>query len=168
MSDDKANASTSDNEQFEDANEKIVNELIEETMGTTLTDPPDCDEESESDSENDKDKFKDCVSNDFIDDEAQAELEKDQTEEEREAAKTLSEELKKKGNELFKSGEFLKSSETYTEALQACPVVHSNERSILYGNRGAAKHKLDMKPAAIDDCTKSLEFNPKYVRVYLR
>lgn len=162
----KGNASTSDNEQFEDANEKIVNELIDEVVGNP--DPLDPAHESDSDSENDKDNFKDCDANDFIDDESQAEFEKDQTEEEREAAKAQSEELKKKGNELFKSGEFLKSSETYTEALRACPVVHSNERSILYGNRAAAKHKLEMKPAAIDDCSKSLEYNPKYVKVLLR
>lgn len=159
----------SDDEHFEDANERIVNELIEETAGVKIADleNDDADDDSEPE-ENEKEHFVDCETIDFIDDESQKDLEKDQTEEEREAAKVEAEELKKQGNELFKNGEYLKSSEIYTNALRTCPVLCAVERSVLYGNRAAAKQKIDLKPAAIDDCTKSIEFNPSYVKVLLR
>lgn len=162
-------AASSDDEHFEDANEKIVNELIEETAGIKITEFSD-DEKSDSEQE-DHDSlqsFVDCETNDLIDDESQKDLEKDQTEEEREAARLEAEELKKQGNELFKNGEYLKSAEVYTSALRTCPVACDADRSVLYGNRAAAKQKLELKPAAIDDCSKSIEFNPSYVKVLLR
>lgn len=159
----------SDDEHFEDANERIVNELIEETAGVKIADLENDDADDDSEPEEiEKEHFVDCETIDFIDDESQKDLEKDQTEEEREAAKVEAEELKKQGNELFKNGEYLKSSEIYTNALRTCPVLCAVERSVLYGNRAAAKQKLDLKPAAIDDCTKSIEFNPSYVKVLLR
>lgn len=161
--------SLSDDEHFEDANEKIVNELIEETTGIKITELNDHSGDSD-DSDNDevKESFVDCETSDLIDDESQLDLEKDQTEEERETARTKAEELKKEGNELFKNGDYLKSAEVYTNALRTCPVLCKSERSVLYGNRAAAKQKLNLKPAAIDDCTKSIEFNSAYVKVLLR
>lgn len=164
--DDKA---LTDDECFEDANEKVVNELMEETTGIKISDL----EREAKDDDSDKtdqelDSFQDCEALDVIDDESQKDLEKDQTEEEREAAKTKADELKKEGNELFKNGDYLKSAEVYTTALRTCPVVCATERSVLYGNRAAAKQKLDLKPAAIDDCSKAIEFNPNYVKVILR
>jgi len=160
---------SSDDEHFEDANEKIVNELIEETTGVKITDTKLVnDDDSESDNGDDKEKFEECEVIDLIDDESQRDLEKDQTEEEREVARLKAEELKKEGNDEFKNGDYLKSAEIYTKALRVCPVMCATERSVLYGNRAAAKHKLDLKPAAIDDCTKAVEFNPNYVKVLLR
>lgn len=168
--DKKEHLASSDDEHFEDANEKIVNNLIRETTGFKITElEENSDEKDDSEpEENDKESFLDCEASDFIDDESQRDLEKDQTEEEREAAKTEAEELKKQGNELFKNGDYLKSAEIYTEALRTCPVLCATERSVLYGNRAAAKQKLDMKATAIDDCGKSIEFNPSYVKVLLR
>lgn len=168
---------SSDDENFEDANEKIVDELIKETSGIQITKTQNLDEHAGSEQEdgdseneeNDKDKFEECVvTNDLLDDESQRDLEKDQTEDEREAARLKAEELKKQGNDVFKSGDYLKSSEIYTEALRTCPVICATERSVLYGNRAASKHKLDFKPAAIDDCTKAIQFNPNYIKVLLR
>lgn len=164
--DKKDQPTLSDEEHFEDANEKIVNELIKETTGVKIYELQE--DGDDDDSENEKENFEDCETSDLIDDESQRDFEKDQTEEEREAAKLEAEELKKEGNELFKNGEFLKSAEIYTSALRTCPVVCSNERSVLYGNRAVAKQKLNFKPAAIDDCTKAIEFNPNYVKVLLR
>ncbi|CRL02386.1 CLUMA_CG015401, isoform A [Clunio marinus] len=172
--DKRENIGSSDDENFEDANEKIVNELIEEATGVKLTGVNDeynmsLNEEDDSDHEiNEKDSFVDCETSDFIDDESQKEMEKDQTKEEQETAKLKAEELKKQGNEVFKTGDYVKSTEIYTNALRTCPVACEMERSIIYGNRAAAKQKLNLKPAAIDDCTKSLEFNPNYVKVLLR
>ena len=154
----ETNAASSDDEHYEDANERIVNELIEKTTGVKL------EEQNHEDSES----FKECETSDFIDDESQKDFEKDQTEEERELARLKAVELKQRGNEEFRSGNFEKSAEIYTTALRKCPVLCTEERSILYGNRALSKVKLDLKPAAIDDCTKALEFNTNYVKVLLR
>lgn len=163
---------SSDDERFEDANERIVNNLIEETAGIKISelmrDGEVSDEKDDSEPENDKENFEDCETSDFIDDESQRDLEKDQTEEERETEKNKAEELKQKGNELFKNGEFQKSVEMYSEALRTCPVACATERSVLYGNRAVAKQKLNLLTPAIDDCGKSIEFNPNYVKVLLR
>lgn len=150
------NTASSDDEHFEDANERIVNDII----GSSGINIPD--------EEDPGDDFKECEASDLIDDESQKDFEKDQTEEEREAARLEAVELKQQGNEEFKNGNFEKSAEIYSNALRKCPVVCANERSILYGNRALSKVKLDLKPAAIDDCTKALEFNPNYVKVLLR
>lgn len=162
-------ASIDDDEHYEDANEKIVNELIEDTAGIKITDSNRLDDKDDSDSEeNDKEKFEECEIDDLVDDESQRDLEKDQTEEERETARLKAEELKKQGNDEFKNGDYLKSAETYTKALRTCPVLCATERSVLYANRAAAKHKLKVNPAAIDDCTKAIEFNPNYIKALLR
>jgi tetratricopeptide (TPR) repeat protein len=167
--DKKDHLASSDDENFEDANEKIVNNLIKETAGIKISEDDEVSEKDDSEpEENDKENFVDCESSDFIDDESQKDAEKDQTEEERETAKNKAEELKKEGNELFKAGDYLKSAEVYTEALRTCPVVCATERSVLYGNRAAAKQKMNLKAPAIDDCGKSIEFNPSYVKVLLR
>lgn len=159
---------SSDDEHFEDANEKIVNELIGDATGIKISDSHLEDEDESENEENDKEKFQECEASDMIDDESQRDLEKDQTEEQRDAARLEAEELKKRGNDEFKTGDYHKSADIYTQALRICPVFCATERSVLYGNRAAAKQKLDFKPAAIDDCTKALEFNPNYVKVLLR
>lgn len=156
-------------DEFHDANENIVNELIEQTTGVKITNSIDNDESHEKNEDPvEQEKFQDCETSDLIDDESQKDFEKDQTEEERECARLKAIELKEKGNEEFRNGSFEKSAEIYTMALRKCPVVCGNERAILYGNRAMSKMKLDLKSAAIDDCSKAIEFNPKYVKVLLR
>lgn len=187
--DKKESTFSSDDEHFEDANEKIVNDLIKEATGISpnsfknkLKDKQnfeinedlensedDYDEKEDSEHEDhEKESFEDCETNDFIDDESQKDFEKDLSEEETETRKLKAEELKKQGNEHFKIGEYEKSSEIYTSALRICPVSCATERSVLYGNRAAAKGKLNFKPAAIDDSTKAIEFNPNYLKALLR
>jgi tetratricopeptide (TPR) repeat protein len=155
---------SSDDEHFEDANEKVINDIIDSTSRLSNCES---DEENYCDQDGGE-NFQDCETNDLIDDESQRDFEKDQTEEEREEARLLAVELKDKGNEEFRNGNFEKSAEIYTNALRKCPVFCASERSMLYGNRSLAKAKLGLKPAAIDDCSKSIEFNPKYVKVLLR
>lgn len=163
-----------DEEHFEDANEKIVNELIEKATGINIKSNP-CEETASNDNDEDPEEageiFQDCetnVANDLIDDESQKDFEKDQTEEERENARLKSVELKEQGNGEFRKGNYEKSAEIYTMALRKCPVACATERSVLYGNRALSKIKLDLKPAAIDDCSKAIEFNSNYVKVLLR
>lgn len=160
---------SSDDEKFEDAfsktdNETVINDLIDKQK-ELLIEPID-DEKNEDNN----DKFKDCQTevSDFIDDESQRDFELTLSVEEKLANKEKSEDFKKEGNGFFKYMEYEKSIESYTSGLKICPVEYSNERSILYANRGAAKIKLDFKTAAIDDCSKAIEFNPNYIKAFTR
>uniref|UniRef100_A0A023ENR4 Putative tetratricopeptide repeat protein 1 n=1 Tax=Aedes albopictus TaxID=7160 RepID=A0A023ENR4_AEDAL len=188
-----AETSVSDEERFEDAsskefNEKAVDEVIEKVAGVRIANSP---QQNTSSSSEQTEKFVDCRSDsgsdeetlgkdgegkpksgedddDLIDDESQRDWEKGLTEEEKLANKAKADELKAQGNELFKQGDFNKSANVYTEALRICPLEYSAERSILFANRAAAKTKLNFKPSAIDDCTKAIEHNPKYLKALLR
>lgn len=152
----KIDLMASDDEQFEDAKERTVSDLLNESSRNS--------KKEDSDNEN----FHECESSDIIDDESQKDYEKSQTVEEREHARLEALELKNKGNDEFRNQNFEMSIEIYTNALRKCPVICQDERSIIYGNRALSKIKLGLKKAAIDDCTKSLEYNPKYVKVLLR
>lgn len=186
-----ADTSASDEERFEDAsckefNEKAVDEVIQQVTGIGVGVSPKTNTSSSSEQ---TEKFVDCRSDtgsdeealgkekesdngtqndDFVDDESQRDWEKGLTEEEKISNKAKADELKARGNELFKQGDFEKSANVYTDALRICPVEYSAERSILYANRAAAKTKLNFKPSAIDDCTKAIEHNPKYLKALLR
>ncbi|XP_062867642.1 tetratricopeptide repeat protein 1 [Trichomycterus rosablanca] len=103
-----------------------------------------------------------------FDDEYLREAEKNLTEEEKESRRAESMVLKEKGNAQFKNQEYSEAYQSYTDALQICPVCYSKERSILFSNRAAARMHLDQKPEAITDCSKAIELNPDYVRAILR
>ncbi|XP_064535692.1 tetratricopeptide repeat protein 1 [Drosophila montana] len=94
--------------------------------------------------------------------------EKDLSAEELELNKENADKLKLEGNELFKNGQAERAIELYTEALNICPSTNSKERAVLFGNRAAAKMKLEANKSAIYDCTKAIELYPEYVRALLR
>ncbi|XP_011340290.1 tetratricopeptide repeat protein 1 isoform X2 [Ooceraea biroi] len=88
---------------------------------------------------------------------------------EQEAIKNEAEKLKQVGNDFFKNAEYVQAISQYTQALQICPLAYSKERSILYANRAAAKAKCQTeKDSAISDCTKAIELNSSYIKVYIR
>lgn len=90
------------------------------------------------------------------------------SEEEMVANKLKSDTIKQNGNDVFKTGDYEKAIELYTEAIELCPKQYTNERSILFNNRAAAHKHLDAKNVAIDDCTQAIELNPEYVKAFLR
>ncbi|XP_035780438.1 tetratricopeptide repeat protein 1-like [Anopheles albimanus] len=182
-----ADTSKSDDEQFEDAqskNERCVDEVIEKVTGLSMKKPPesdteefaDCEQPAQQDSgekETEPEHAKKLQTSkddadDFIDEDSQRDYETGLTEEERTANRAKADELKQQGNELFKRGDHRQSALVYTSALRVCPLDSKEDRAILYANRAAAKCKLNLKPSAIDDCTKALEYNPKYVKALLR
>lgn len=73
------------------------------------------------------------------------------------------EKAKAEGNEFFKSGEFPKAVERYTEAIKRNP-----ENAIYYANRAAAYTKLTSFMEAKKDCEKALDLDPKYVKAWTR
>lgn len=170
--------SSDEDEHFLDANsanfdnDKIVDDLVSQHKHLLISNPPaekpsDDEGTAEDEEERDCEKFIDCET-ELIDDESQRQMEQSLTEEEKLANKVKAEEKKNEGNEAFREGEYEKSVDLYTEGLGLCPVDCRTERSILYGNRAAAKIKLEATEAAIGDCTKSLEFNPNYIKALLR
>lgn len=175
-----------DEEEFRDAcsrtNEEIVDEMVNEHLkdlsvqsddeklknlaNGMVSEGPTTSRSNQSDDEHED--FADCI-DDIIDDEGLKEAERDLTDEQKKENKEKADKLKEQGNELFKNGDYIKASELYTSALMVCPVESCpNERAILYGNRAAAKMKLNSNKAAIEDCTKALLFNPNYMKALIR
>uniref|UniRef100_A0A2A4JWR3 Uncharacterized protein n=2 Tax=Heliothinae TaxID=95178 RepID=A0A2A4JWR3_HELVI len=103
-----------------------------------------------------------------IDEESLKDAEVDLTDDQKEERKIIAEELKKSGNEAFKVGDYERSIEKYTEGLRTCPLQFSQQRSILYCNRSAAKMKLQKYAQAVKDCTKAIELDDKYLKAYIR
>lgn len=141
------------------SNEEIINDLTKDlATECSLADPVPADFEK-SDSEHPDDFVDEAVLKDLELTLSRAELDERQ----QEAARQ-----KKRGNDLFKSASYLESIKIYTDALKLCPLACKEERAVLYSNRAAAKIQIERKKSAIDDCTKAIEFNDKYVRAYLR
>ncbi|GMF44857.1 unnamed protein product [Phytophthora fragariaefolia] len=70
---------------------------------------------------------------------------------------------KNEGNDFFKSGDFPKAVERYTEAIKRDPSC-----AVYYANRAAAYTKLTSFNEAKKDCEKAIELDPKYVKAYSR
>lgn len=151
------------------SNEDIINDLtkdlaqectVEESGGAV---PPDF-EKTESENEEETES----VPDDFIDEIALKDLELTLTKEQLDKRQQEAAELKKKGNDVFKTGDYLESINIYTDALKLFPLACTEERGMLFCNRAAAKIHLERAKSAIEDCTKAIELNDKYVRAYLR
>ncbi|CAH0554803.1 unnamed protein product [Brassicogethes aeneus] len=164
------------------SNEEVINELTKEVEEqftlkndnviepTTefIRDAPEDFDKSDNEDEQSKTKNDPKQEDDYIDEVALKDAEVTLTDEEREERHKQSLELKKQGNEEFKTGKYLESVFTYTEALRLCPLKYESDRAVFYANRGASKIQVDRIPSAIDDCTKAIELNDKYVRAYMR
>ncbi|OXU22425.1 hypothetical protein TSAR_000636 [Trichomalopsis sarcophagae] len=170
------------------SNEEVIKELTKDLEKSCVRE--ECvnkDREQPYDINNDDDKTKeddDCSSKACEVDEIQNDLEEDEyfvdevtlkdrdlelREEQRQELKIQSEHLKSKGNSLFREGEYVNATSTYTEGLRTCPLIYEKDRAILFANRAAAKAKfMPDKISAISDCTKAIELDPVYVKAYLR
>jgi len=71
-------------------------------------------------------------------------------------------ELKKSGNECFKTNKFAEAIEFYNQAVEACPPHRLTEMSIMYQNKAATYERLDQLEEAMQDCQKSLQANNRY------
>lgn len=122
----------------------------------------------DGESETNEKSSPDNAESDLIDEEELKELEDKFTEEEKERRRDEAQTHKAKGNELFKSGNYLESAESYTLGLRLCPLKYSKERAIMYANRAAAKMKLERYETALEDCSKAVELDGSYVKAWTR
>lgn len=76
--------------------------------------------------------------------------------------------VKLKGNEKFKSNEFVEANKLYTEAIGICPPHRKSELAIIFQNRAAANEKMEMLEEAVKDCSESINLNNKYGKSYDR
>lgn len=120
------------------------------------------------DSVDDVSDIKSDKSDDYIDEVLLKDLEVGYSEEDKKRLQKEATEHKLKGNEQFKNGEYSESCKTYTQALRICPLAFDKDRAMLYSNRAAAKMKLDQKEGAIEDCTKAVELDDRYLKAYFR
>ena len=74
---------------------------------------------------------------------------------------------KEEGNEAFRSSEFEKAYDLYTEALSIDPKnIITNAK--LYCNRGLMAQKMGDFEKGIEDCSRAIELDEKYLRAYQR
>jgi import receptor subunit TOM70 len=76
--------------------------------------------------------------------------------------------LKRKGNDHYKSEEYELAMECYTKALDVYPTDCCKEVSVAHGNLSACWVKLNEHEKVIEECTKALDVDDKYVKVLLR
>ncbi|ELA41084.1 uncharacterized protein VICG_01877 [Vittaforma corneae ATCC 50505] len=77
--------------------------------------------------------------------------------------KAQSEEMKNRGNDLFREGRLDESLEMYNKALE-----HDITNYLVYSNRALVFMKLDQIDRAIEDCLLGIEIEPKFVKFYIR
>uniref|UniRef100_A0A1B6MM46 Uncharacterized protein n=1 Tax=Graphocephala atropunctata TaxID=36148 RepID=A0A1B6MM46_9HEMI len=139
------------------------------TTGESKLIESELDEEEDSLGESsDKDKDIPSLEDDLIDELALKDLELTYSEEDRERLHKEAEVFKQNGNDLFKSAQYRDSAHAYTQALRTCPLKYDKDRAIFYSNRAAAKMKLELNESAIEDCTKALELDERYLKVLYR
>lgn len=76
--------------------------------------------------------------------------------------------LKVKGNEHFKSGDYESAILSYTDALRYCPKDNTDLKVILYSNMAACKDHQEDNEDAINYCTEALTLNDKHLKALLR
>lgn len=92
----------------------------------------------------------------------------DWSEEEKLDKKKEANELKSNGNKSFKEEDYTTAESLYTDALSICPSCFTHERSVMYSNRAACKLRQGEDSASIEDCSRALKLNSRYVKCLLR
>ncbi|CAF3361547.1 unnamed protein product [Rotaria sp. Silwood1] len=77
-------------------------------------------------------------------------------------------ELKNEGNIKYREKKFNEAIEAYTQAINTCPVESTEELSQFYQNRAAAWESLKIYDKVIEDCSRAIELNPKYIKCIQR
>lgn len=77
-------------------------------------------------------------------------------------SRTLFLETVRRSNAACQSGDYALAATLYTEALALDPLSH-----VLYSNRSAARLKMGLFAAALQDAVRATELNPQWPKVYI-
>uniref|UniRef100_A0A1A9Z8Q3 Mitochondrial import receptor subunit TOM70 n=1 Tax=Glossina pallidipes TaxID=7398 RepID=A0A1A9Z8Q3_GLOPL len=75
---------------------------------------------------------------------------------------------KNEGNACYRNGKFDEAIIFYDKAIDKCPSEHKADLAIFYQNRAASYEMLRKWNKVKEDCTKSLQCNPRYPKAYFR
>lgn len=75
---------------------------------------------------------------------------------------------KNEGNTYFRDGKYDQAIKEYDLAIEKCPSTEINDLSTFYQNRAAAYEHLQKWTAVIEDCSKALQCNSKYLKALKR
>ncbi|CAF1231209.1 unnamed protein product [Adineta steineri] len=81
---------------------------------------------------------------------------------------TLAMELKNEGNIKYREHKFDEAIDYYTKAIETCPSESLEELSQFYQNRAATWESLKNYDKVIEDCSKAIELNAKYIKCIQR
>lgn len=73
-------------------------------------------------------------------------------------------EFKMLGNTHFGNGDYSSALGSFTSAITYCPIESTEELAIFYNNRGLAYLKLEKEEDAMEDFTRAIELNERYVK----
>lgn len=124
---------------------------------------------SSQDSTADIDKSQDSFMNVEHDNDEDKESDKEEDEVEKDLDTAL--QHKTTGNKYYKLKQYDEALYEYTMAIKYCPLQDDKDKefmSIFYGNRAACHIALEEWQDALDECTKSIEYNDQYIKAYWR
>ncbi|KAM8716640.1 hypothetical protein ACLKA7_003508 [Drosophila subpalustris] len=75
---------------------------------------------------------------------------------------------KTEGNNCYRNGKYDEAISFYDKAIDKCPREHRTDMAIFYQNRAASYEMLKKWHKVKEDCTLSLENNPRYAKAYYR
>lgn len=75
---------------------------------------------------------------------------------------------KAEGNAFFHKGEYDKAIEAYDQAIMSCPLENTIDLATFFQNRAAAYEQLSRWSKVIEDCTRALELNNRYLKALQR
>lgn len=75
---------------------------------------------------------------------------------------------KTEGNNCYRNGKYDEAIIFYDKAIDKCPLEHRADLAIFYQNRAASYEMLKKWNKVKEDCSRSLEYNPRYAKAYYR
>ncbi|XP_060666869.1 mitochondrial import receptor subunit TOM70 [Drosophila nasuta] len=75
---------------------------------------------------------------------------------------------KTEGNNCYRNGKYDEAISFYDKAIDKCPTEHRTDMAIFYQNRAASYEMLKKWNKVKEDCSLSLEYNPRYAKAYYR
>ncbi|XP_017484532.1 PREDICTED: mitochondrial import receptor subunit TOM70 [Rhagoletis zephyria] len=75
---------------------------------------------------------------------------------------------KNDGNVCYRNGKYDEAISFYDKAIDKCPAENRTDLAIFYQNRAASYEMLKKWNRVKEDCSRSLEYNPRYAKAYFR